>query len=159
MKKMLIATVALATFAATPSMAADFTVSGTVNAVCSYTGGSISFNTIATNADGSIAGSQSASSTGQAGFYCNGANTTATLSHAALSNGNASPPSGFTGTINFTPVVKVDGADLVTGDQSSVAFGAQAGSLVVEARTLTASGKVLAGSYNGSITLTLTPTA
>ena len=162
MKKILMAAVALTAMAAIPATPAAaqavFNVSGSVNAVCSYSGGTIAFGTIGTNADGTIATGQSASSTAQTGFYCNGAGTTLSLAHTALTN-SVTPATGFTSTITYTPAVKVGGVDQQVGDGSGVAFGAQAGSLVVDARSLTASGKLMAGSYAGTITLTLTPAA
>jgi opacity protein-like surface antigen len=163
MKKLLMAAVALtalATVPATPAAAqAVFNVSGTVNAVCNYSGGTIAFGTITTNADGTLPGTQDASSTPQTGFFCNGAGTTLTLAHSAMTT-SATPATGFTSTINFTPAVVVGGVDKQVGDGSGVAFGAQAGSLVVDARdlsTASATDKVMAGSYSGTITLTLTP--
>jgi spore coat protein U-like protein len=158
MKKILMAAVALTAVTATPaySQTATFNVSGTVNAVCSFTGGTIAFGTINVNSDGTIATGQSASSAGQPGFYCNGAGTTLDLSHTAMTT-SATPPGGFTSTINYTPAVVVGGSDQQVGDGTGVAFGAKAGSLVVDARNLTATGKLMAGAYSGTITLTLTP--
>lgn len=158
MKKLLMAAVALTAMSTTPAFAqsATFTVSGSVDAVCSFTGGSITFPTIATEADGTITASQSASSAAQTGFYCNGAGTSLTLAHSALTNA-ATPGVGFTSTIDYTPVAVLDGVDQQTGDGTNSTFGAQAGSLVVDARDLSATGKLMAGSYSGSITLTLTP--
>lgn len=148
--------VALSVLPAAPAAAADFTVTGAVTAACNYSGGTIAFNTIAVNADGTIASSQTASSTAQTGFYCNGAGTTLDLAHTAMTDG-VTAPSGFTSTIDFTPAVKVGGTDKKVGDGTGTVLGAIAGSLVVDARTLTATGKLTAGSYSGSITLTLTP--
>jgi hypothetical protein len=159
MKKVLIAAVmatAITAGAAAPADAADFTVSGSVTPTCNYTGGTIPFGTIGVNSDGTIASGQSASSTAQTGFFCNGAGTTLGLSHAAMTDG-VTAPSGFTSTIDFTPAVKVGGTDKQVGDGTGTSFGAIAGSLVVDARTLTATGKLTAGTYNGSVTLTLTP--
>lgn len=158
MKKILMAAVTLAAIASVPSTAsaADFTVSATVAPVCSYSGGSIAFPTLTVQSDGTLSANQSSSSTGQTGFYCNGAGTTVALSHVAMTTSASAP--GFVNSINFTPVVTVGGTDLVTGDKTAgTSFGAQSGSLVVTAKNLTAGGKVIAGDYNGSITLTLSP--
>jgi hypothetical protein len=127
-----------------------------VTATCNYSGGTIPFGTIGVNSDGTIASGQSASSTAQTGFYCNGAGTTLDLAHTAMTDG-VTAPSGFTSTIDFTPAVKVGGTDKKVGDGTGTALGAIAGSLVVDARTLTATGKLTAGTYSGSVTLTLTP--
>jgi len=147
---------ALSALRAAPAAAADFTVSGSVTPTCNYSGGTIVFGTIGVNSDGTIATGQSASSTAQAGFYCNGAGTTLDLSHTAMTDG-VTAPSGFTSSIDFTPAVKVGGTDKKVGDGTGIALGAIAGALVVDARTLTATGKLTAGTYSGSVTLTLTP--
>jgi hypothetical protein len=159
MRKIVIAAVtftAIAVLPAAPAAAADFTVTGSVTATCNYSGGTIPFGTIGVNSDGTIASGQSASSTAQTGFYCNGAGTTLDLAHTAMTDG-VTAPSGFTSTIDFTPAVKVGGTDKKVGDGTGTALGAIAGSLVVDARTLTATGKLTAGTYSGSVTLTLTP--
>lgn len=160
MKKIFIAAVpctVLAALPATPAAAASYTVTGAVSASCSApAGGTIAFGTIGVQSDGTLTASQTASSSAQSSFYCNGAGTTLTLAHTAMTDG-VTAPSGFTSTIDFTPAVKVGGTDKQVGDGTGVAFGAQAGSLVVDARNLTASAKPTAGSYSGSITLTLTP--
>ena len=57
MKRLLMAAVAITAMATIPSTAnaqAVFNVSGSVNAVCSYSGGTIAFGVIATNADGTV---------------------------------------------------------------------------------------------------------
>lgn len=159
MKKIFMAAVAftaLAVLPAVPTAAASFTVTGLVNSTCNYTGGTIAFGTIAVNSDGTIASNQTASSSAQAAFYCNGAGTTLDLAHTAMTDG-VTAPSGFTSSIDFTPAVKVGGVDKKVGDGTGTALGAIAGSLVVDARTLSATGKLTAGSYSGSITLTLNP--
>lgn len=154
LSKAAVAFAALAALPAAPAAAASFTVTGTVTATCNYSGGTIAFGTIGVQSDGTITGSQTASSSAQTGFYCNGASTTLDLAHTAMTTA-ATPPSGFTSTIDFTPAVKVGGVDKKVGDGTGTALGAIAGSLVVDARTLTATGKLMAGSYSGSITLTL----
>lgn len=162
MKKFLVAAVAvtaLSALPAAPAAAADYTVTGSVTATCGTpAGGTIAFGTVLVNADGTIATGQSASSSAQTGFYCNGAGTTLTLTHTAMTDG-VTAPSGFTSTVDFTPAVKVGGSDKQVGNGSNIALGATAGDLVVDARTLSASGKLTAGSYSGSITLTLTPSS
>jgi hypothetical protein len=146
----------LTAFSAMPAGAASFTVSGSVTATCNYTGGTIAFGTIAINSDGTLTASQTASSTAQTSFFCNGAGTTLDLAHTAMTDG-VTAPSGYTSTIDFTPAVKVGGTDKKVGDGTGTALGAIAGSLVVDARNLTAAAKPTAGTYSGSITLTLTP--
>ena len=157
MKRQLMVAAALLAMSATPAYAqAVFNVSGTVNAVCSYNGGTIAFGTITTDSSGNINSGQSASSSAETGFYCNGAGTTLDLAHTALTT-SATAPSGFTSSIDYTPEAQIGSGTPYSGDQTGTAFGAQAGSLVVSAKNLTATGKLMAGSYSGTITLTLTP--
>lgn len=159
MKKVLMAAVALTAVTATPAFAEDFAVTGKVAATCNYTGGTIAFGTIQTNADGTLVANQKASSTAQTGFYCNGGSTKATVTHSPLSSGTGAAATGFVNSIGFTPVVSIGGVDVVTGDASGASISATSGSLVVRADNLTASGKVQAGDYTGQIVLTLTPGA
>ena len=147
---------AMTALSAAPAAAANFTVSGSVTPTCNYSGGTIAFSTIGVNADGTIATGQTASSAAQASFYCNGAGTTLDLAHTAMTDG-VTAPSGFTSTIDFTPAVKVGGTDKKVGDGTGIALGAISGALVVDARALAATGKLTAGTYGGSVTLTLTP--
>ncbi|HVU29461.1 MAG TPA: hypothetical protein VHE36_03590, partial [Sphingomicrobium sp.] len=91
MKRLLMAAVALSAMATVPAApalaqdAANFDVTATVAAKCNYTGGTIAFGTVTTNsATGLLDPGQSASSDDQAGFYCNGSNTTVELSHVAM---------------------------------------------------------------------------
>jgi hypothetical protein len=155
-----VAITAMATVPATPATAQDaanFDVTATVAAKCNYTGGTIAFGTVTTDSStGLLNPGQSASSGDQAAFYCNGSNTTVELSHVAMST--AASASGFVNSIDFTPAVNVGGSEVLSGDQAAgSAFGARSGTLVVRAKDLTAAGKVIAGDYAGSITLTLTP--
>lgn len=161
MKKLLMAAVALTALATVPAAPAAaqavFTVSGSVTPTCNYTGGTINFNTIAIDpSTGLLVANQSASSTAQTGFFCNGAGTTLAISHAALTNSTPAA-TGFTSTISFTPAVQIGNGTPYSGDQTATAFGAQAGNLVVSANSLTATAKPMAGTFGGSITLTLTP--
>ena len=157
MKKILMAAVAVAALASTPVYAADFAVTGTVQASCgAITGLPIAFGTIATGSDGSLTAGQSKSSASQSA-YCNGANSTISVSHLALANGTGAAPTGFTRTIDFTTDVDFAGAHFTDGVTQSL--GAKTGSLVVSANSLTASAKPLAGDYTGSITVTVTPAA
>lgn len=161
MKKLILGAVTIAAVAlpALPAAAATFTVTGSVTASCSaVTNSTIAFSSIGLQADGTLTASQTASSSAQANFYCNGAGTTLTLAHTAMTNG-VTAPSGFTSTIDFTPAVKIGATDKQVGDGTGIAFGAQAGSLTMDARSLTAAAKPTAGSYSGSITLTLTPSS
>ena len=64
------------------------------------------------------------------------------------------------GTSRRNPVFRIlfnTAALVLTVQAAGTAFGARSGTLVVQAKDLTAGGKVIAGDYAGSITLTLTP--
>lgn len=163
MKRLLLAAVAVTAMSTAPAHAqqATFNVTASVTATCSFTGGTIPFGTLNTNSDGTLTTGQSHSSPDQTGFYCNGAHTTLDLAHTAMTNNDvATATSPFTRTIDFTPAVKVGGSDVQVGNGTGTVLGATAGTLVVDARNLStasASDKVLAGSYSGTITLTLHP--
>lgn len=156
MKKILMAAVALTALGATPAMAADFAVSGSVEASCGSIGDKpIAFDAILTNADGTLKTGQSKSSDGQS-VYCNGSNSTISVSHAALKIGDGSgAPTNFTKTINFTTEVDFAGSKFTDG--AGLNLGAKSGILTVTAKDLSADAKPLAGSYTGSITVTVSP--
>lgn len=158
MKKILMAAVALTAVTATPAFAADtvatYSVSGSVDALCAASAtGSISLGSLI-DANGAL--SNSGGSATDSGAYCNGAGTTIQVAHTNLSTAGTAA-TGFTNTIAFTPKVTA-GASVFTGDQASgTALGSFSG-LTVEARSLTTgTDKPVAGSYSGSITVTLTP--
>ncbi|HKY82628.1 MAG TPA: hypothetical protein VJM09_14275 [Sphingobium sp.] len=163
MKKILMAAVALTALGATPAMAADsvavYTVTGNVGAICSAnTTGTIAFGNLVDSTGTLDATTKQASDTGA---YCNGVGTTIQVAHADLSKKNytGTPPAGFVSVVSFTPEI-VAGAVTVTGDKSSgTSLGAFSG-LVVKATApnVAAGTKPLAGDYEGSITVTLTPT-
>ncbi|ANI79505.1 hypothetical protein [Sphingobium sp. EP60837] len=158
MKKILMAAVALTALGATPAMAAGvFTVSGDVAATCgAISDGTITFSSgIATGTDGTLTSGQSQSSAPQ-NVYCNGAGSKITVAHTAMKIGDGTgAPSNFTKTIDFTTDVNFAGTHF--GEGTSQTLGAMSGSLVVSANDLTASAKPLAGSYSGSITVTVSP--
>lgn len=168
MKKLLLAAAALGAVASTPAMAttgdstATYEVSGTVNASCNAnTGGTIAFTTITTNSDGTLASGQSKTS-GASAVYCNGVNSTITVSGSSIVNSVAADNAEFTGTLTFTPSAKIDGAaGIVNVGAGTTALGAKAGDLTVTAGSLTATGgkRPYAGAYTGNVTVTLSPAA
>ncbi len=163
MKKLLMAAVAVASIVATPAMAAaaaQYDVTATVNPVCgAVAGGTITFGTSVTNASGDIAASATAPGTADSTAYCNGFNSTVTVTHTAMAllSPPATLPSNFSTSINFTPVLTSNGLNTpISGDPSGVTIGAFS-SLTVSAKTPTSSARPFAGNYAGSITVTLTP--
>ena len=160
MKKLLMAAVAVSAIAATPAIAADFAVSGTVGASCSTViGETLAFNTIGTNASGNVTAGQSKSS-GAQDVVCNGANATITVaSTQVLTNASAPTDSAtFQRTIGFTAEVTIGGTPYSVS-ASPQTIGATAGSMVVSAKNLSAALRPYAGSYSGLITVTLAPGA
>ena len=160
MKKILIAAMALSALASTPAFAANtvaaYAVTGSVTAICSAAAsGSITLGSL-TDASGNL--NVTGGTASDTGAYCNGAGTTVQVAHAALTTAGAAA-TGFTNTLSFTPVV-VAGATTLTGDKASgTSLGAFSG-LSVSVSSLSAGGnKPVAGSYSGSITVTLTPGA
>lgn len=160
MKKLMIAAVAVSALAATPAFAADtvaiYGVTGSVTAICSAAAsGTIALGNL-TDASGNL--NVSGGTATDTGAYCNGAGTTVQVAHTAFSTGGAAA-AGFTNSLSFTPVV-VAGATTLTGDKAAgTSLGAFSG-LSVSVSALSAGGsKPVAGSYAGSITVTLTPGA
>jgi hypothetical protein len=161
MKKLLLAAVAASALSASPALAADatYTVTGTVTAVCSVTTGT----TLAFGSDINSGGlNLTATTTNEVddtAAYCNGSGTTLTVSKVDMTNQTVAgaAPSGFTKTISFTPVVTIGGTGhgVVTGQS----VGAFQGLKVKATNPSTGSDKALAGSYSGSITVTLAPAA
>lgn len=166
MKKLLMAAVAASAIAATPAMAAtsaEYTVTGSVNAICSASAsGTIAFGSLVNAATGLLSAT-SLSATADSTAFCNGAGTKVEVAHVNLANTTTSQvgdaPTGFTKTVSFTPKV-VTSVGALTGDQDAgTALGAFNG-ITVTAENLSAGGnKPLAGDYSGSITITLTPGA
>lgn len=169
MKKMLLAAVAASAVLASPAMAAGnatYDVTGTVSAVCSVsTGTTITFGTSLTGTDGAInASATTGTAASDLGAYCNGANSTLTVSHATLklqaggSDSAVVPPTGFVKVIDFIPQVKVgDVATVYTSGTATV--GAFSGLTVQAITPSVTSGKPLAGDYKGSITIAVSPSA
>jgi len=164
MKKLLVAAAALGAVASTPAMAtaapsADYTVTGTVAPTCNAgSGGTITFGTIALASDGTLGTNADQSSTG-VNVYCNGVNATLSLAgHTIVNSPAPADTTDFTKTLSFTTTATVGGSSFT--EANAQAFGAKAGSLVVTAASLSAGGKrPYAGSYTGTITVTLSPGA
>lgn len=174
MKKMLLAAAAASAMLATPAMAADnatFNFSGSVAEVCTVSGAAatVDFGALTDGSGNYTAGSttQTATSTNA---YCNQGQTKATISHTNFYTSNAAT-TGFTNNIPMTAslVTIVGAADNVTVADTTVASGttSSAGTqgdvgnftgLKVKA-TLGSIGsaKLVAGTYGGSITVTLQP--
>lgn len=157
MKKLLVGAVVLASLTAAPAMAEDFTVTGTVGAACSAIAPQpIAFGTInISNTTGKLVAGQTKSSAATP-IWCNGINSTITFSGNTITTANTTSDAAFTSTLGFTPKVSVGGVDKATGAN----VGAVAADLIVTADTLTDGNKIpVAGTYTGTITVTLTPTA
>ena len=163
MKKILMAAVALTALGATPAMAATtstYTVTGNVGALCSANAtGTIAFGNLVN--DSGVLNAQTTSAEPDTSAYCNGVSTTVQVAHTNLKKKNYTdtPPSGFVSVVSFTPEI-VAGSNTLTGDKDAgTPIGAFSG-LTVKATSpsVTTGTKPLAGDYEGSITVTLTPT-
>ena len=156
MKKLLMAAVAASALAATPALAATdatYDVTGSVNSACGIAAsGTVAFSALA-NADGTYA-SPTATAANDTTAYCNQAGTTVDISHTAMTTSGATP-TGFTNTLDFTPVVSFNGATGLN-DGAAQLVGAF-GSLSVSATATTPAAKLIAGSYSGQISITLHP--
>lgn len=169
MKKLLMAAVALTAMTASPALAAPGTsqtyhFSGTVAALCSISGESatVSFGAL-TDANGVYVNPGAKDNT-DTGAYCNQSNTTATISHTNLVN-SVSPASGFTNIVPLSASLTTDQTTL-TDSTAASGSGTSAGStgtiggfssLKVTATPGSPSAKLESGTYNGSITVVLTP--
>lgn len=160
MKKLLMAAVAVSALAASPAMAADFAVTGTVAPACGALADQpITIGTITTTASGFLPGTQDASSTSQS-VYCNGVNATITVASTQVLTAAAGTPANtasFQRTITYTAAVDFAGTPFAVG--ATQALGAKAGTMVVSANDLSAVLRPYAAAYDGLITVTLAPGA
>lgn len=162
MKKYLMMAAAVVAVSATPAMAATYDVKANVTAFCTTLTGSTSdldFGTLTVGADGKLTGTYTKNSS-QANVVCNGSNTSITVAKTAMTNSATLHDStNFTNTIDYTPTVTLAGHS-VTVDGAAHAIGELVGTLSITADTLAPSGSkaLLAGSYAGTIVVTLTPT-
>lgn len=152
-KLMTVAAVGALALGSDPAFAAGtaYTFDATVAPVCSLSASSASFGTITdANATGAVAIANDSS-------YCNAAGTKVTVSHNLLHTASATPvPTGFTNDIEFVPTVTTNEGETVVGDQSTPVNLRAFTGVHVKATLNAPSGHLVAGTYNGSITLTLT---
>ena len=158
MKKLMMAALTVSTVAATPALAgttASYTVNGSVDAVCSISAsGTLDFGKL-TDATGAF-NNTAAPSSADGSASCNQAATTVTVTHTDLTT-SGTPTTGFTNDVTYTPVLITQDRTL-TGNQNNAVIGAFS-SLTVKAQNAASSGglKLVAGSYSGAISITLTP--
>jgi hypothetical protein len=167
MKKFLMAAVALTALTATPAIAADvdttFVVNGTVTGKCTITAASpFAINgtgAINTDSSGNLAGANAATSSSVA-VTCNTAGSNILVEKTALKNAAYSdtPANGYTNTIDFAAKATIAGVDYLEGADRPL--GVVADTLTVTASNLTTgTNKPYAGSYSGTIKVTLKPGA
>lgn len=164
MKKLLVVALAASTLSAAPAMAqtvSTYTVTGSVTSICSANAtGTIAFGSLI-NASSGFLSATPQSAAADTGAFCNGAGTTVQVAHTNLTNTTTTQmgaaPTGFTKTVTFTPKVVTSVGPLSDDQTAGTALGAFNG-IAVTAENLSAAGnKPLAGSYSGSITITLSP--
>lgn len=163
MKKLLMAAVAVSGLATTPAFAApvsvDYTFNGAVTTACSITAASATFAT-SLSTGGTYNGAQ-AITADDATAFCNQAGTTVDVTHTALTyQGTFTATPGFTGSLEYTPSISTDnGGPAFSGNASGHVFGAFSGLHVTATTPATVPGgdKLIAGNYQGKITVTLNP--
>ena len=172
MKPLLLAAVAASALAATPALAATtqtYSFDGSVAAICTIGGAAstVGFGAL-TDGSGSYTQSGTAKDATDQAAYCNQGNTTAEIKHTNLFTTNGAS-SGFTNVIPMTASLSTtQGASLAdataaSGTSSSTGssgtIGAFTGLKVTATLGTIGTNKLVAGTYNGSITVTLTPTS
>lgn len=173
MKRILIAAVALTALSTTPALAApptaNYTFSGSVAAICTISGhsGAVDFGAL-TDGSGDYIGDGASEDATDDNAYCNQANTEATISHTDLYTANDAG-TGFTNVVpmdaslsttqggSLSDSTAASGSTPSSG--SSGAIGAFTGLKVTATLGDIGSDKLVAGSYGGTITVTLTPTS
>jgi hypothetical protein len=170
MKRVLLGAVALAAMVATPAMAdttsQTYTFNGTVASICTISGASlVSFGAL-TDASGNYTGNGTAKDATDSGAYCNQAATTAKITRTNFVNSNTAT-TGFTNVIPMAAslsttegaVLSDTSGDPGTGTSSgnSGTIGAFTGLKVTATLGSIGTNKLVAGTYNGSITVVLTP--
>lgn len=172
MKNLIIAATALtALFASTAAAAQDgtVTINGTVAAKCVIApSATITLGEMAdlNGVYNSVANGRTATLTA----WCNGAASTMTVASTAIKLvGGAAPTSGFVDTVDFTGTASVTtaaGAAVSASDSTTAAASAPAAVslfssdiLVTLSGSATAAGKLIAGTYTGSVVVTLAPAA
>jgi hypothetical protein len=171
MKKLLMAAVAVSALVATPAMAATeqtYTFDGTVAAICTINGASLVNFGALTDLNGAYTGNSTSQTATDTNAYCNQAATTASIKHTNLVTTNTAT-AGFTNVIpmsaSLTTAQSVTLADATnasgtgTSAGSSGTLGGFTGLSVTATLGSIGSDKLVAGTYNGSITVTLTPTS
>lgn len=165
MKKLLMGAVALAAMQAAPVMAqtgqaqsASLDVTGTVGSKCStFSLTPISFTAISTDNATGLATGGDASTSATANVWCNKGGASVSYAHTAMTAQTVTTfGSAFTGTVDFTPTVKLG---MTTIAAAGTPVGIVADTLTVSATTNTTTKIPVADDYKGTITVTLTPGA
>lgn len=161
-----LAFVASAAFAANPSVTGTVNVTGSVADRCQFTLASANINlSELTQNDGTLDPAIVNAGSADLTAWCNGtAATIAVQANPLVNTGYAGPAvSGFTNRVDFTGAAT---ANAVTVSDSSVGapsasapsgVGIFTGNVHVALSAASASGKLIAGGYNGSVVVTLTP--
>ncbi|HZZ87591.1 MAG TPA: hypothetical protein VFE13_04580 [Caulobacteraceae bacterium] len=99
-------------------------------------------------------------------LWCNGVNSTATVTHVNLTNTTTTgtPPDGFTRVVTFVPKVTftpaVGANTVINGDAANTVIGLFNGTATISLQSggpANASLRPLAGAYAGSVSFTVTP--
>jgi len=172
MKKLLIAAVGLTAIAATPVMASTvgtsqtYTFNGHVDALCSISGAAaLDFGAL-TDSSGNYVAPTAKTATDD-GANCNQAGTTATIKHTDLYTTNQAS-TGFTNIVPLSASLSTDQGVTIADSTNASGGTASTGTggtikaftgLTVTATPGTPTARLVAGSYTGTVTVTLSPTA
>ena len=171
MKKLLITAVAFTAVTSAPALAdpASYSFDGSVAALCSIAGHaeSVSFGPL-TDLNGAYTANGTSADATDDNAYCNQANTEATIAHTNLYTTNDAG-TGFTNIVPMSASLSTtNGGSLSdsttasgtgTSTGSSGTIGAFTGLKVTATLGTIGSDKLVAGTYNGTITVTLTPSS
>jgi hypothetical protein len=173
MKRILMTAAALTALSAAPAFAttpgAQYTFSGSVDALCTIAGhsGAVAFGAL-TNGSGAYTGNGASEDATDDNAYCNQANTQATITHTNLFTSNDASI-GFTNVIPMDASLSTteggslddstDATGTGTSAGSSGTIGAFTGLKVTATLGSIGTDKLVAGTYGGTITVTLTPSS
>jgi hypothetical protein len=145
-------------------------INGTVQARCLFTTGTVTINLgELTQTDGTLDPAIVNAGTANLVGWCNGsASTMSVLSSPILLQGVHTTPTGFTDTVNFTGTATTNSASgggpvsasdsTLAAPSAAAAVGLFSDNIVVTLSSASSpAGKMIAGAYQGSVAVTLTP--
>jgi len=173
MKKILLAGAMFSAMTAAPAYAAvptaTYNFDGSVAALCSISGAAttVSFGAL-TDSNGAYTGNATSKQATDDAAYCNQASTTATIRHTNMFTSNTAT-SGFTNVIPMSAALSTTESAALSDSTSATGTGTSTGATgtigaftglkVTATLGSVGSNKLVAGTYSGTITVTLTPSS